>query len=68
MAYSTNLQKINNADDYYQHASLTNKLPYYVRRLCKSTNRKTTAVATSKPSKYSKKNRTPFELDKFCNR
>jgi len=55
MAHSTTLLEINNADDC-QLVSLTNKLPYYVKRLCKSTNKSKATAAISKPSEYLRNN------------
>jgi hypothetical protein len=55
MADPTTLSEINNVDDC-QLVSLTNKLPYYVKRLCKSTNKNKTAADTSKPREYLKEN------------
>jgi hypothetical protein len=46
MEHPTTLSEMNNADDR-QLVSLTNKLPYYTRRLCKLTK---ATVATSKSS------------------
>lgn len=42
----------NNEEDDCQLVSFTNKLPYYVRHLCKSTNKNKPASVTSKPSEY----------------
>ncbi len=50
MANSTMLSKIN-TEENCQLVSLTNKLPYYVKRLCKSNKHKATA-ALSKSSEY----------------
>lgn len=51
MAYRTVLPE-NDHDDDCQLTSFTNKLPYYVRHLCKSTNKNKHATVTSKPSEY----------------
>lgn len=56
MAHLTASTEINDEDDC-QLVSFTNKLPYYVRHLCKSTNKNKTAAVTSIQSEYlSKKN------------
>ena len=55
MTHSTTLPEINDVNDC-QLASFTNKLPYYVRRLCKSSNKNNVTATTSKLSEYYKKN------------
>ncbi len=55
MAHPTTLSEINNTDDC-QLVSLTNKLPYYVKRLCKSTDKRKATAAISKPSEYLRNN------------
>ena len=51
-----------NDDDDCQLVSFTNKLPYYVRHLCKSTNKNKTSTITSNSSKYlRKKSQTLFD-------
>jgi hypothetical protein len=52
MAHSTILLEINNEDDC-QLASLTNKLPYYARRLCKSSNKNMASAGLTEPREYS---------------
>lgn len=51
MAQLATSSEINDEDDC-QLVSFTNKLPYYVRHLCKSTNKNKTAVVTSTSSEY----------------
>jgi hypothetical protein len=51
MEHLTALPEIND-DDNCHLESFTNKLPYYVRHLCKSTNKNKTATVISNPSKY----------------
>jgi len=51
MAHLTALTETNDNEDC-QLVSFTNKLPYYVRHLYKSTNKNKTATVTSKPSEY----------------
>jgi P pilus assembly chaperone PapD len=60
MAQLTALPEINDDDDC-QLVSFTNKLPYYVRHLCKSTNKNKTSAVTSNASEYlRKKSQTQF--------
>jgi hypothetical protein len=55
MAHLPTSSEINDEDDC-QLVSFTNKLPYYVRHLCKSTNKiKTAAAVTSIPSEFMRK-------------
>ena len=54
MAQLTVLPEINDDNDC-QLVSFTNKLPYYVRHLCKSTNGNKTVTNTTKPSEYARK-------------
>ncbi len=54
MAHLTASTEINDEDDC-QLVSFTNKLPYYVRHLCKSTNKNKTAAVTSIQSEYLRK-------------
>jgi hypothetical protein len=51
MEHSTILSEINNEDEC-QLVSLTNKLPYYARRLCKSSDKNMAAAGLTKPSEY----------------
>jgi hypothetical protein len=51
MANLTTSSETNDEDDC-QLVSFTNKLPYYVRHLCKSTNKNKTAAITSISSEY----------------
>jgi hypothetical protein len=51
MANLTTSSETNDEDDC-QLVSFTNKLPYYVRHLCKSTNKNKTAAVTSISSEY----------------
>lgn len=51
MAHPAGLLEVNNSNDC-QHASLTNKLPYYVRNKYSPSNKKKITMVETTPSEY----------------